>query len=627
VTVGQAEPMATASDWILLHGRPEPPEEARTLSAGPLTMLLRGTDLVYLRHGEMELARRIYMAVRDLNWNTIAGEVRDRRVEEREDGFRVTFVVRHRRGPIDFEWEGEIAGEADGTVTYAMSGMPRAVFDYAKIGLCVHHPVREHAGRIFTGRAPEGPVGGTLPLDIGPQIHVDEGWDLPLFDPVWELRIALPDGSAVAFDFEGDLWEMEDQRNWTDASYKSASTPAHLGYVHHAKPGVLLRQRVTVRHEAAGPPRTARSRRDRIVLGGETGRFLPAIGFGMASDRRPLSSREAGLISALRPAHLRADVRPGDGADALAGALEACTAVGAGLELALFLGDDADEQLDAVTALLAGSAVSVSRVIALREGEEASTGPWVRRARDRLAPAVPDASFAGGTDVYFNELNRNRPDVGAMDAVAYSVNPQMHAFDETSLVEALGAQGDTVLAARRFCGDLAIAVTPVTLRPRFSAAPAAPALAAEAPELPSAVDPRQMSRFCAAWTVGSVAALAGAGAASLTYYETVGWRGLLEREDGSPAPDLFRSRPGEPFPVYDAFGALAGWRGAALLEVIASDPLRLAGLALRGPAGTRLVLANLTPGPLAAHLEPIGERAELGPYDVTVIDLEERGTP
>ena len=37
-------------------------------------------------------------------------------------------------------------------------------------------------------------------------------------------------GGEIVIRFEGDLWEMEDQRNWTDASYKTYSTPLRPPY-------------------------------------------------------------------------------------------------------------------------------------------------------------------------------------------------------------------------------------------------------------------------------------------------------------------------------------------------------------------------------------------------------------
>ena len=45
-----------------------------------------------------------------------------------------------------------------------------------------------------------------------------------LFAAFDQLEVAL-DGGTVVFDFEGDLWETEDHRNWTDANFKTYSTP------------------------------------------------------------------------------------------------------------------------------------------------------------------------------------------------------------------------------------------------------------------------------------------------------------------------------------------------------------------------------------------------------------------
>jgi hypothetical protein len=115
--------------------------------------------------------------------------------------------------------------------------------------------------------------------------------------------------------------------------------------------------------------------------------------------------------------------------------------------------------------------------------------------------------------------------------------------------------------------------------------------------LPDSVDPRQLSLLGAAWTAGSVKNLAEAGAASLTYYETTGWRGVVERASGSPLPERFPSRPGQAFPLYHALADACEWQGAELLDCRASDPLALVGLAVRGRRGFSLLVANLTAEP------------------------------
>src|SRR5262249_42243488 len=154
-----------------------------------------------------------------------------------------------------------------------------------------------------------------------------------------------------------------------------------------------------------------------------------------------------------------------------------------------------------------------------------------------------------------------------------SMNPQIHAFDELSLVEALEAQAETVRSANAFCGATPLAVTPITLRPRFNAVATVEEAATEA-TLPWEVDPRQMSLFGAAWTLGSVASLAPTGVESLTYFETTGPRGLLECEE-RPLP-AFPSTAGELFPLFHVLADVCELHGAEILEAATDDPLSIA---------------------------------------------------
>ena len=247
--------MPDLSPQMIRTGTAEAPPEVRILRAGPVRVLYSDGDLRQLCHGDVELARRIYVAIRDLDWNTLPGPVSDLDIAERADSFAIRFSRRHVGADLDYEWRAEIDGSADGTITYRMRGVARSAFPYAKIGICVHHPVAGYAGQPYRGSTPAGPVAGNLPDAIGPQIHLDDGTDLPLFEPVSELEITHACGGVVRFGFSGDLWEMEDQRNWTDASYKSASTPASLGYHHEATVGQRFDQAVVIR--AAGFPAPA----------------------------------------------------------------------------------------------------------------------------------------------------------------------------------------------------------------------------------------------------------------------------------------------------------------------------------------------------------------------------------
>ena len=290
----------------LLTARAQPPPSPIRLRAGDFGLVLVGGDLRYLCASGTEVVRRVYVAVRDLNWNTLPGVIEGLQVRDGGNSFDVTFVCRHRFGPIDYRWSAAIIGDRSGCIRYEMSGEALTRFPYAKIGICVHHPIEGFKGMAYSGVSPAGPLTGTLPETVGPQVNLDDGTDLPLFDPVSELRLNHLGGGVVTFEFSGDLWEMEDQRNWTDQSFKSASTPASLGYRHEALPGQKFHQMLTI--SATGFAPVALSPADSVRVGSASGTVVPEIGMSCPTPTEALSPAARELFALIRPAHLRVDV-------------------------------------------------------------------------------------------------------------------------------------------------------------------------------------------------------------------------------------------------------------------------------------------------------------------------------
>lgn len=588
--------MAEPTRYQLWYGRDEPPREPRALRAGPVTLLLDGRDLRYVRFGGATLVDRVYVAVRDRNWGTVPGEPERVEVEERDGGFTVRFDCTHRGHDLDVTWQGEIVGTPDGVVSYAMDARWNADATYKLIGFNTHHGMHEYVGRPYRGRGPEGDIAGFFPELIYPQLIAD-GTEVPVFPPVDTLTVALAEGVEVHFDFEGDPFEVEDQRNWTDASFKAQSfTPRKSGY-YQAKAGDRVRQRVTLTPVGTPSPVRVAEGPIRLTLGEPKGRSLPPIGLGVASHGHPLSTREADLLRLVRPDHLRVDLRLADPHHVrlLDRAIVEAATLGAALELALFVGDDADRELSFVATRLLGSRPRVRNVLVFHAQGQATSPRLTAIARDRLREVAPGALIVGGTNANFCELNRERPDRRPEEGVVYSINPQIHAFDDRSLAENLAPQAMTVETARSIYGDRPVVVSPVTLKKRFNAVASEPEPPLEPGALPPRVDPRQMSLLGAGWTLGSIAYLAGAGAASITYFETTGWRGVMETEAGSVLPGRFPSLPGMVFPVYHVLADLAEWKVGEVVAVQASDPIAVVGLAMRDAGGLHVLMANLTP--------------------------------
>jgi hypothetical protein len=589
------------------YGRDEPPVERREVRAGPLTAELEGADLRYVRYGGVEVVRRVYAAIRDQNWGTVPPTLSDVELDVDDDAFSLRFEARNVDAAlaVDFRWRGELTGAPDGTLTCSLDGTSEADFAFNRIGWCVLHPA-ENSGRRFRAVTERGPIESTLPHEIGPQLVVD-GLPAPIFPSFSELEIEIADGVWARFELEGDLFETEDQRNWTDASFKTYSTPLSLGFPHTANVGQRLAQ--TVRLRVSGPPSPARRRGSgvEVSLGAPLGLSLPSIGLSAASHGHALAPREAELLRALGIAHLRADVHlDSDGwRDTLERDLADASAISTPLELAVFVPAAAEPSasLHELAAALAANGSHVARVLAFRADEPTSSAATVSVVREQLGAAVAGAPVYGGTNVLFTILNRLRPELGGLDGVAWPLNATVHADDDTSVVETTAIHGETVRSARAFCGNLPLAVTPVTFNQRFNPVATGPEPEPPPGELPSQVDRRQPSLLGAGWTLATAKHLAEAGVASVTYFETTGWRGVVETEDGPAAPAEFASWPGMVFPLYHVLADLTGSRAGELVAAVSADPLALEALAIRAGESFRLLLACLQPSDVRCRIQ------------------------
>jgi hypothetical protein len=411
--------------------------------------------------------------------------------------------------------------------------------------------------------------------------------------------------------FSGDIFEMEDQRNWTDASFKTFCTPLRLPYPIEIKRGTHITQSVILSIEDKRPTVSVQGVELRQVEASPLvftlnksapPKPLPLLGLGIASHGQPLSTLEIDRLKVLNLHHLRIDLWLSDPAyiDQLTLAARQAQQLGIRLEVATFIPSNAEDELTGLKRVLevVKPPVATWLVYPAKEGYkgDSPTDMVVKAARAHLGAYDPTAQFAAGTNTDYIFLKRNPPLLGQLDMVCFAINPQVHAFDNTSLVETLEAQAIAVASTRHLIQDMRVIVSPVTLKPRFNPYATGPMPLTPPCELPPQVDVRQMSLFGAGWTVGSLKYLAESGVGQVTYYETSGWRGVIETESGSPLPEIFRSFPGGVFPMYHVFADIGEYAGGQVIPTRSSDSLRVDGLALRSGGKTRLLLSNFTPG-------------------------------
>ena len=96
------------------YGKDEPLPQRHNLRAGPLTAVLEGGDLRYVKLGGETVVLRLYAAIRDRNWNTIEPRFLSYELDQDDDGFSVRFVAENVSNDVDFEWQGSITGTPTG---------------------------------------------------------------------------------------------------------------------------------------------------------------------------------------------------------------------------------------------------------------------------------------------------------------------------------------------------------------------------------------------------------------------------------------------------------------------------------------------------------------------------------
>jgi hypothetical protein len=504
------------------------------------------TDTGFVRRiqvGNIEVIRALYGAVRDHNWATILPVITVTALEHERDGFLLRFSARCKRGGISFWWEGCLSATG-GELSCEFHGEAKSDFLRNRIGFCLLHPIRECAGKPARFTTPDGrEYEGCFPDDIAPH------------QPFLELKTFTwnpGQGITATLAFEGDVFEMEDQRNWTDASFKTYCTPLSQPLPVPVHAGDRVDQRIKLAIRCDGSPREPLRKTEPILDFSEasaSGKPLPSLGFQFVGSS-PHPEEVLELLAPLCPNHLRVDLdlAAKDWRKEWRRASNVADRLNAKLHAALFLSEDSERELTEFRGAAQPTRVNACLVFD-KASESTSLGSYTlaRRMLDGLPVVV-------GTNGNFTELNRLRPPREA--AMVYSFNPQVHAFDDLSVMETLEAQAATVKTARGFC-DGPIHVSPITLRPRLLPSPAEPEDDAGAENaLPAAVDARQRELITAAWTVGTLANLLGCEqVASLTFFETVGCKGVLAGPELPPAG--FGAQPSEIYPIYHVFRALA----------------------------------------------------------------------
>jgi hypothetical protein len=623
---------------VRLYGTEEEPAERRRIAVGPLSVVLQAGALRAISWHGREAIRGIAFVVRDQNWGTCIPRITDLEIVESDEEIRVSYLAECVAGSQALGYAAVITVAANGSLEFAVNGAARSRFTTNRTGFTVLHPLDGVAGHPVTVTHTDGSVEeAVFPELISPS--------QPFFD-IRALSHELTPGCRVTCVMEGDTYEMEDQRNWTDASFKTYVRPLSMPFPYALEAGEEFAQRVVLRIDGPAPAPAIAAADGRVALSigdAALGR-MPELGLAVRPNDVVAALELADRIRSTGIAWLTCTFDASAGHDAetmrrfrklgeesgarlvLEAVLPLCDAAGRFTDDAAVLEADVDAIRRAAAEAGAGfDVVAPSPACYHKSWQPAGewpAAPPLSAVYAAVRRAFPNARIAGGMHSYFTELNRCPPPIDLVDIVTHTTCPIVHAADDASVMQSLEALPWVFRTAQVLARGKPYWIGPTAIGMRFNPYGASPAPnPGSIRKAMVEVDPRQRGIFNAAWTLGFVARAVAGGVAGLCLSAPAGPFGIAWRPMGWDQPWFdAQASASAVFPVYHVIAGLAPRAGAVVRAVQWTDPTALAAIALETGEGVEVWMANLTPERRVVDLEGMRTRAVIERIDAETFE-------
>jgi len=606
---------------IKLFGTDELVPERRLLTAGPVTATLENGQLRWVRIGEAETIRSIAFVVRDRNWSTPVPEITNLKIEESSGGFKVVVDALCRTLDGNLAWHAEFTGARDGTIHCIGTAKTERDFLTCRTGFVILHPLSGVVGKAMKIEHIDGSIEQST---IPEQILSDQ----PFLLVRAMMHEPMP-GVTAQIRMEGDSWETEDHRNWTDASFKTYCRPLSLPYPYTIPANSEVRHTVTLTFSGKLPAAPAKSGGAVAVKLGREAGHMPRIGLSVLPEDAAAALSVAALTRQAAPQHLncRVDLRARDWERPIPLYRDLTQKTGAEAVLEIIIPGDAapDGELGPVAGAIGKAGLKPAAVIVTPTADLKSYPPGtpfpdnVPSWTDIAAAArrrFPGLRIGGGMLSNFTELNRKRPPKGVFDFITHATSALVHAADDRSVMETLESIGHIIRATKSIIGDSAYRLGPSHIGNSFN--PYGDAYT-ENPEnrrvTMARIEPRHRGLFGAAWHLGYISQVAQGGLEAVTMASPVGEFGIAYAKLAHTQPWFDTAGDAQVYPVFHVIRGLAAAAGSPHMEAKSDDTERLRCVAWRKGSSLHLWLANLRDGPLDVTLEDFPRSGTIGSLD------------
>ncbi|MET0748885.1 MAG: hypothetical protein ABWY49_11915, partial [Rhizobium sp.] len=177
--------------------------------------------------------------VRDRDWGTYNPAIENLVIDQHQNGFAVSYTATcHGPDGTELLILVKISAEANGSLIFDAEAATKSGFETCRTGFCILHPIVGVAGQPVT----IAHVDGSVEASVFPDLI--EPWQP--FMAMRAITHEVTPGVMAECLMEGDTFEMEDQRNWSDASYKTYVRPLALPWPYQIPTGEPVHQRIVL---------------------------------------------------------------------------------------------------------------------------------------------------------------------------------------------------------------------------------------------------------------------------------------------------------------------------------------------------------------------------------------------
>ena len=445
----------------------------------------------------------LYTAIRPSDWSTLDSDEHNEVIELSGENCIVTITDLYAHSA---QGKTVLTLQPNGkfTIDYQLTGLGK--FEINRWGLCFCL----HTGDWVGSKVLADGNNYALSKEISPQ-RVINGVTQGLFPASNDMHFIAADKRALKVVSAGKVLEAEDQRNWTDNTYKIYS-----GSLAEPRPFVIekgFKWEQRVEFEVTAP--TGAIADGSKIIAKEIA-SLPRIGLQFNTDSLLPNDDLEKALYILDIDHIRVNEE-----SLTSQKIATVSKSGLALEAAL-LSSNTGAELAREVDHLSARVPAGSRLLIHREARQ------IVQAAD-LPKNETLNSYIPGSDAYLVDLHREKFEFG--NAVSYSMVPTVHSSDPETVFKTLTTQKESIEFAQKFMAPQ-VSISPITFSTRGN--PETGHLRENRANFAQPEIAKQIKDLsAAAWTLGSVFALASAGAYSGTWHELFGEHGVIYNESSA----------------------------------------------------------------------------------------------